>query len=121
VDIVFIVVPLLAILAILLWLMNRSMDQDRLRGHIETRGGKLLEAKLLSSGKNWWQQTVQRNYEVRYLDTDGHEHLATCITGLFKGIVWSDDKFLRYADQVQGTPMPGHTELRNDGKEKRIN
>jgi hypothetical protein len=108
----FIIVPLLAILAVLLWFMNRSMDQDRIRGWLEVRGNKILESKLLPSQKDWWSQTLERQYEVRYLDGDGHEHFATCVTGLFKGIVWIDDKFLRYADQVEGIPMPGKTDVK---------
>ena len=77
----FIVVPLLLILAILAWFMNRSMDQDRLRGYLEFRGNSFLGAQLMPSRKTWWEQTVARDYEVRYLDAQGHEHFATCTTG----------------------------------------
>lgn len=118
VDIFFIVVPLLLILAVLVWFMNRSMDQDRIRGWLEFRGNKLLDSQLLPSQKDWWSNTVQRVYEVRYLDPQGHEHLATCTTGLFKGIVWTEDRILRYADQVEGIPMPGKTDIKRESVEE---
>jgi hypothetical protein len=108
------VVPLFLILAILLWFMNQSMDQDRIRNQVDVRGGKLLEHKLLSSAKEWWRQALERDYEVRYIDAEGHEHFATCTTGLFKGLVWTDDRLLRYADQVEGTPLPGKTAVKPD-------
>jgi hypothetical protein len=110
-ETIFIVVSLLVIAGVLLWFMNRSMDQDRLRGHLETRGSKLLDLQMLAVGRDWWARSLERSYEVRYLDADGHEHLATCKTGLFKGVNWTDDKFIRYADQVEGTPLPGKTDL----------
>ena len=59
----------------------------------------------------------EQDYEVRYLDTSGHEHFATCVTGLFKGLAWTHDRFLRYADQVEGTPLPGKTDIKTPSLE----
>jgi hypothetical protein len=112
-----IIVPLLAILAVLLRFMNRSMDQDRIRNYIEIRSGKILECKLQSASQDWQKQILERTYEVRYLDVQGHEHFAACVTGIFKGILWMDDKYLRYADQVEGTPMPGKTDVKANSLE----
>jgi hypothetical protein len=114
----FIGVPLLLILVILLWFMNLSMDQDRIRGYLEFRGNKVLESKQLPGKKEWWARALERGYEVRYLDGQGHEHFAVCSTGLFKGLVWLEDKYLRYADQVEGTPMPGKTDVKPESVEE---
>ena len=114
----FVIVPIFIILALLLWLVNKSMDEDRVRGWLETRGNKLLECKHTPTTRGWLEEAKERLYEVRYLDTDGHEHFATCKTGMFTGITWTEDKFLRYADQVQGVPMPGHTEVRKTSAEE---
>lgn len=113
-----IVVPLFLILGILLWFFNRGMDEDRVRGWLETRGNKLLECIHTPTNKGWWAEARERFYDVRYLDTDGHEHFAMCRTGLITGLIWTSDKFLRYADQVEGVPMPGQTEIRRTSVEE---
>jgi hypothetical protein len=92
-----IIIPLFIILAIVIWLVARGMDTDRVKEYIEARGGKLLEKHWAPFGKGWFGEKSDRIYEVRYLDKEGNEHQATCKTSMWTGVYWTEDTIVKYA------------------------
>ena len=75
-------------------------DWDRLKAHLEDRGGRLLRMRWAPFGKGWWGEGSDRIYHVRYLDPDGNERHAFCKTSMGSGVYFPDDKTL-------GIPNPG--------------
>jgi hypothetical protein len=93
-----VIIPLFIILAIVIWLVARGMDTDRVKRYIESRGGKLLEKHWAPFGKGWFGEKSDRIYEVRYLDKHGNEHQATCKTSMWTGVYWTEDTIVKYAE-----------------------
>jgi len=85
------------VIAVLFTALSRLSDTDRVKGHIEERGGKLLEKKWTPFGTGWYGDH-NRIYTVRYLDRDGNEHQATCKTNILSGVYWTDDEIVRYGE-----------------------
>lgn len=94
-----VIIPLFIILAIVIWILGRAMDTDRVKEYIEARGGKLLEKHWAPFGKGWLGEKKDRIYEVRYLDRDGNVHQAACKTSMWSGVYWTEDRIVRYARQ----------------------
>lgn len=82
--------------------LSRLMDSDRVKNHIEERGGQLLEKRWNPFGTGWYGDN-NRIYEVRYLDRDGNEHEATCKTHAFSGVYWTDDNIVRSVKPSEST------------------
>ena len=80
-------------------------DWDRLKAHLEDRGGRLLRMRWAPFGKGWWGEGSDRIYHVRYLDPDGNERHAFCKTSMGSGVYFPDDKIVRYS-QPRKVPEP---------------
>lgn len=92
-------------LAIVIRLFAGGMDGDRVRAYVEERGGRLLASGWAPFGKGWFGEKSDRIYEVRYLDSDGNEHEASCKTSMFTGVYFTEDRIVRYAQRPTQEPQ----------------
>ncbi len=92
-------------LAIVIRLFAGEMDGDRVRAYVEERGGRLLASGWAPFGKGWFGEKSDRIYEVRYLDSDGNEHEASCKTSMFTGVYFTEDRIVRYAQRPTQEPQ----------------
>ena len=92
----FLVVLGFIALAIVIRIFAGGLDGDRVRAYIEKRGGRLLSSGWAPFGKGWFGEQSDRIYEVRYLDSDGNEHEASCKTSMFTGVYFTEDRIIRY-------------------------
>jgi len=92
-----VVIVIFVLVAIVIRLLAGSMDGDRVRAYIEERGGRLLSSGWAPFGKGWLGEKSDRIYEVRYLDSDGNEHEASCKTSMFTGVYFTEDCIVRHA------------------------
>lgn len=92
------VVILFGVLAVVFRLLAGGMDRDRVRDYIESNGGRLLEKRWAPFGKGWFGEKSDRIYEIRFIDSAGNEHEATCKTSLFSGVYLTGDRIVRYAE-----------------------
>lgn len=88
---------LFVIMALVFRLFAGGMDRDRVRDHIESSGGRLLEKRWAPFGKGWFGEKNDRIYEIRFIDSAGNEHEATCKTSLFSGVYLTGDRIVQYA------------------------
>lgn len=73
-----------------------SKDAGRVRAYVEERGGQLLSSTWTPFGKGWFGDKSDRIYEVRYLDQEGNEHLASCKTSMFSGVYFTEDNIVAH-------------------------
>jgi hypothetical protein len=76
-----------------------SLDKDRIRAYIESRGGRILDSSWAPFGPGWFGEKSDRIYEVRYLDRGGNKHRAACKTSLWTGVYFTEDNIVQYADR----------------------
>jgi hypothetical protein len=100
VEVAFIVIPLVIVLALVIRLAAGGMDHGRLREYVESRGGRLLEARWTPFGPGWFGEKSDRIYSVRYLDADGNEHEAHCKTSMWTGVYFTRDEIVGYAQPM---------------------
>lgn len=66
-----------------------GLDRQRIREHIETHGGKVIEIS-----RNWftWGSGSARTYGVTYLTSKGERITASCMTTMMRGVQWLNDR-----------------------------
>ena len=111
------VVVIFIVIAIIIRLLAGSMDGDRVRAYIEERGGRLISSGWAPFGKGWFGEKSDRIYEVRYLDSEGNEHEASCKTSMFTGVYFTEDRIVRHARPA--TQAPDATHLTDLARENR--
>ena len=84
-------------IVVLIRLALGSLDEDRVRQYIQSQGGRLLEKRWNPFGKGWFGSEHERIYEIRYIDSEENEHLATCKTSMFAGVYITEDRIVRSA------------------------
>jgi hypothetical protein len=91
------------VLAIIIRLIAGSMDSDRVKEDIESKGGKLISKEWTPFGKGWFGEKNDRIYEVIYIDKDGNKHKAFVKTSSFSGVYYSSDEIIEYSNDKQNT------------------
>ncbi len=87
-----VLIPLL-IVAVVVWRITAgSMDRKRVRKHIKSLGGTLLECTWTFWGPDRFGDRDSRIYRVRYVDSDLDTHMAYCKTSLGGGVFFTGDK-----------------------------
>lgn len=86
----------IAVLGIGLRLVAGLFDDGRVRNHIESRGGTLLEKRWNPFGRGWFGEKDSRIYRVRYTDAEGNLHQATCKTSLLSGVYFTEDLIVEW-------------------------
>jgi hypothetical protein len=92
-----VLIPLAIIVAILFRVGAGSMDHDRLREYVESRGGKVIDSNWAPLGPGWFGEKSDRIYQVRYIDRDGNEHEAYAKTSMWTGVYFTEDRIVDYA------------------------
>jgi hypothetical protein len=77
---------LIIIILILVIALYNLLYKAQIRKDIEKRGGKFISKELVI--RPFKRVT---NYKVRYIDSDGKEHIAICNPSLLTGIYWKED------------------------------
>jgi hypothetical protein len=91
------VVPIVIGVVILFRVLAGIMDRDRIRGYVETRGGKIIVATWAPFGPGWLGGNKERIYRVRYLDHDGNVHEAYARTSMWTGVYFTEDQVIHRA------------------------
>src|SRR5262245_48944306 len=83
------ILPLFIIaVAISIRVLADRLDRNRIRDHVESAGGKVLDITWNPLGLGWWG-TRDRIYDVRYTTLHGASRTATCKTSMFGGVNWT--------------------------------
>jgi hypothetical protein len=72
--------------------LHRSLDKNRITEYVCERGGRIVSITWAPFGKGWFGEKNDRIYEVVYYDAEGNQHWATCKTGVFSGVYWTEDR-----------------------------
>lgn len=85
---IFVVVWIAGII-ILVFVLIPKADRKRIREHIDSHGGKIIE--ILS---DWFGAGGRstRAYDVTYISRNGQRVTAKCITSMTSGVQWLSDK-----------------------------
>jgi hypothetical protein len=79
----------IAVIALFAFVVIPKMDRQRIREHIDSHGGKVIE--ILS---DWFSASGRsaRTYDVTYMNRNGQRVTAKCITSMTSGVQWLTDK-----------------------------
>ncbi len=91
------IVPVMIALAVLIRLWIGGMNHNRIRGYIANQGGEVLGIKWKPFGAGWFGEKDSIIYEVRYRDREGNVRNATCKTGMFSGVYFTNDSIVSRA------------------------
>lgn len=94
-EFLYVLIPLLILVAIVSRVVAGAMDRDRVRKHVEKMGGKLLQCNWSPLGPGWFGDKDNRIYKVRYTDRNGAEHMAYCKTSFWSGVYFTRDKVVQ--------------------------
>ena len=72
-------------------LLADRWDRERIGQYVAERGGSVSDITWQPFGRGWFGHTGDRIYEVQYTDRDRASHSASCNTGLFSGVYFTDD------------------------------
>lgn len=97
-EFAFLLIPAVLIVAIVLRLVAGSLDRDRIRQYVESRGGELIKTTWDPFGPGWFGTRNDRIYAVHYYDRDGHEHRAYCKTSMWTGVYFTEDRIVRFSE-----------------------
>ncbi|MBU1218546.1 DivIVA domain-containing protein [Myxococcota bacterium] len=98
-----------------LYVFSFSLDKDRIRDYITTRGGKVIETNWAPFGPGWFGEKSDRIHQVIYIDAEGNKHDAYCKTSLFTGVYFTEDKII-----VPATPKTTSISESPDEAEKSV-
>lgn len=104
------------VLGIGLWTLSMSMDKDRITAYIRERGGRIVSISWAPFGKGWFGEKNDRIYEVVYYDKAGNQHFASCKTGFWSGVYWTEDRIThrksKWYDAASPSNEPGQPLIR---------
>ena len=93
-------------IALAIRLLAGTLDHDRIRQYVQSRGGSVRSIHWSPFGRGWFGDKHHRIYEVAYDDADGHPHVATCKTSLWAGVYWTEDEVLAQQPFAKLPPQP---------------
>jgi len=95
----------LVLMIVVVRLSAGVLDRDRIRRHIQMRGGVLVEAVWAPLGRGWFGGRGDRIYRVWYRDQQGNGRRAYCKTSLWSGVYFTEDEI------VGAGPTPSRAEF----------
>ncbi len=102
-----------AALVVVFRVLLGSVDKDRVRHYVESRGGRFLEARWNPFGPGWFGEKSDRIYQVRYVDQHGNEHHAHCKTSMWTGVYFTQDEIVSSPQPTQLAHEPESLEEEN--------
>src|SRR5438045_2342098 len=104
--------PLLLVLVLVvgvaMWILKGSMNRSRIAEYIQQRGGRVVSITWAPFGKGWLGEKNDTIYEVVYHDQEGNQHFATCKTGMFSGVYWTEDRITYSKSNWYDSLPPGN-------------
>jgi len=76
-------------IATLVFVIIPKMDRQRIREHIDSHGGKVIDIR-----SDWFAASGRsaRTYEVTYFTRNGQRIIAKCITSMTSDVQWISDR-----------------------------
>ena len=96
----FLVVIAVAGAALLIRLFVGRLNHNRIREYIAGQGGTVLGITWRPFGNGWFGEKDSVIYDVRYRDREGNVHSATCKTGMFSGVYFTNDHIITRAPRT---------------------
>ena len=87
-------IVLAALVVALPWL-NRVAHRSRIRRAVEEIGGRVIRIRRLPFWKqdySYWSRRHRVKHEVRYVDSTGFYHEASCLSDFLFGVEWIADR-----------------------------
>ena len=115
---IFVIIAVVG-LTVLIRLVVGRLNHDRIREYIADQGGKVLGITWRPFGNGWFGEKDSVIYDVRYQDREGNVHSATCKTGMFSGVYFTNDQIVTRARLSTGrerAPEPGRTTRTSPGE-----
>lgn len=73
-------------------IMAGKFDRKRIREHIESHGGQVINIESNFFGAGLFGGSSDRTYDVRYRTKGGKRATASCKTGMMNGVYWISRK-----------------------------
>jgi hypothetical protein len=89
-------IPVAFAIAIGLSVVVGSMDRERIRSYIESRGGKIIETTWAPFGPGWFGGSRESTYHVRYRDHEGNIRGAYARTSMWSGVYFTEDSIVQF-------------------------
>ena len=99
----FLILFFLVAATILIRLFIGQLNHARIREYIENNNGEVLGITWTPFGSGWYGERDSVIYQVRYKDGEGNVRQATCKTGIFSGVYFTQDSIVHRARQTQTT------------------
>ncbi len=80
---------------VLIWILIARKDEKRIANYISENGGNILHSKWTPFESQMKKRIAERLYQVRFLDRNCHEHLATFKSGGEHGVFIAHDEIVR--------------------------
>jgi len=117
---IFIVVVVVMIgLSLVFRLGAGSMDDGRIREHIEQAGGQVRSIDWAPFGQGWFGSKNERIYEVVYEDAASNVHRAYCKTSALAGVYWTEDTIIEPAKTQATDSTAGAKDLAEENRRLR--
>lgn len=91
------ILPVVIAAAVLIRLVAGKLNHARIREYITGQGGTVLGITWHPFGNGWFGEKDSVIYGVRYRDREGNIHDATCKTGMFSGVYFTNDNIISRA------------------------
>lgn len=98
------IILLVVIVVIAIRLVAGHLNHARIRDHVGTNGGSIIDITWQPFGPGWYGEKDSVIYEVRYRDREGNVHDAFCKTGMFSGVYFSKDTIISRAAPPPAAP-----------------
>ena len=98
-------------IAFVIWVFSWEVDRERITAYVQERGGRVVSIHWAPFGVGWFGERNDRIYEVVYYDQAGNQHFATCKTGFWSGVYWTEDRIThrksKWYDSLSPSNEPG--------------
>jgi hypothetical protein len=82
---------LFMLFAFALLLLSHSMNRQRIKKHIESKGGKIISISWAPFGKGWVGDESNMIYKVEFRNNKGEIKKTYAKTGFFSGVYFAED------------------------------
>ena len=111
---IFLIVAAVIVIGVLIRLMAGGADHERIRAYVAERGGTVDSINWAPFGRGWFGEKSDRIYIVRYTDSSGDEHEASCKTSLFSGVYFTEDHIVSASRRTRDKDDPDALRAENE-------
>jgi hypothetical protein len=88
----FYIIIFIGVWTLVFQMISGKFDRKRIREHIESHGGEVINIERNSFGAGLFGGSSDRTYDVRYRTKGGKRATASCKTGMMNGVYWISRK-----------------------------